>query len=153
MTLVTNLLTEIDAALKSNAVELVATGISGADTWANHVFGNDGNHYIGGQNRGRCPFITYMRNDQIYSFDSVGAGRGGEVTNQFKIKIVSHRKTNETLTEQYLQSVAEKVIKTIRSYSDFNLGSETIDKMESHPFGNSLMINLSVNNTWSNDIQ
>lgn len=147
------ILTKIKTAVSDSSVATAAS-LSSAE-WTNyHVF-DGGRAYTHGQNRGRVPFANIWRTTSDYSFDSVGStsnDQGGELISSWNIEIIVAKSSasDERTGEEQAYSIAEKILKAIRTDYNLALGNERMGEIENHPFGLSLKIELTINNSYSN---
>ena len=147
-----NLYTELEDHLKTacGAVDVaLAAGVPQTTWQLAHVF-MSGRGYIKGQNRGRVPFVSVWRENSEYSFDAVGVGeQGGLVTSSWNIEVVvgAASRANESANEMVATLIAQKIIKNVRADSNLCIGEEKIGAILCHPFGLSLMVQLTIQNT------
>lgn len=151
MTIYSDLATKIKTAISHANVATIAN--VNATEWANyHVF-DGGRSYIHGQNRGRVPFVNFYRNSSNYSFDAVGPDVGGQTDSVWVIEIIVAKSSasNEYTGESFAYSLSDKIIKQIRTDYNLGIGNEQINEIENHPFGISLKINLTVQNSYGHN--
>jgi hypothetical protein len=149
MSFYNDIITKLVTACSSSDVS-TAAGISNATWTLSHVF-TSGRKYIAGQNRGRVPFINIWRQQSDYAFDAVSSDFGGEVKSLWRIEVVVGKtsRVDERTNEQQAQEIAEKIIKSIKSEYNLQVSSHAIGLCETHPFGLSLIIDLTLINTSS----
>lgn len=148
----TEIISRLKTAIGHSEVYTVA-GVSAGEWSTYHIF-DGGRKFIHGQNRGRVPFVNVWRNMSDYSFDAVTTGgeQGGQMQSNWNIEIVVAKSSaaDEKTGEEFAYAIAQKIIKKIREDYNLSLGNERITPIQTHPFGLSLIIDLTIINTHSN---
>lgn len=129
-----------------------AASISGSE-WINYHIFDGGRHYIAGQNRGRVPFVNIWRVESDYTFEAVetSTSRAGTLESRWNIEVVVgvSSRISEYTNESLAYNIAQKIVKSIRKDFNMRVGSERIGEVQNHPFGLSLIIDLTIQNTHS----
>lgn len=148
---------KIKAAVSSYDVAVLSSStvpISG-DWGTYHVF-DGGRKFIGGQNRGRTPFVNIWRESSTYTNGVISDDdAGGMVDSVWNIEVVvgNTSRQDENNNEENAYLIMQKIIRKIRENSDMSIGSESIGNLENHPFGSSIITQVTIHNRHSNSLK
>ncbi len=137
--------TIVDAALKLPAVA-TAAGLSGAG-WLTppHVFRGQGG-FLGGRNRGRCPFVEYEIEAGGYA---AGPTEGGALTYTVRVRVHTRDVTAGAagdLTGAILEAARQAVIDTANEVACF--GPATISPLELGPMGHQRDLTMTIEDAY-----
>jgi hypothetical protein len=125
-------------------------GISLND-WTNYHIFSEEVKFIHGQNRGRCPFVNIKRKDSNYSYDAITTNdQGGMLVSDWEIEVVTGKNSNGVAVEETgTYKIAEAIVAEIRNKYNMKIGNQKIGSITTHPFGQSIIISLTIENTYS----
>lgn len=106
----------------------VITGVQQADWALNHIFYGGGTTLgVGGQNRGRCPFVRYFPLIRDYDYRHQQP-RGGTVTSSFRIEIVtlSNSVKSQEVNYKVAYNIWDSFIDALRLKNNFMIGNERL---------------------------
>ena len=127
------------------------TGIISSDWNSKHIFYGDagGMLGVGGQNRGRCPFVRVFRGPRDFNAQT-SSSRGGTVTSNFIIEIVVTNQRMQDQEDQWDQAyqIFESIRDDLRGRANYRIGGETVEQLQFNPTIFVLKINFNVENSY-----
>ena len=133
------------------AVPETASGIVNSRWQSFHVHYGDSGHKlgVGGQNRGRCPFVRLFRGDRTYNAQTASS-RGGTVESNFVVEVVVRKQKAQSQKDHWQQAfdIFEEIRDYLRDTNNYRVGGEQIEQLQVSPTLFVLRINFQVENSY-----